>query len=122
MGRNSCSACTMINAGVKTRKALTHTCGRPKRSIPKKFSIPKVDESNLFNLVIQRGNIVQTDNAIKVYLAAQEFEGVKIPRGFEVWAPNKDAFITKEYSAFPQIVLRGWKVNEILRTLVIRNL
>jgi|GEM_PF-7027514 len=35
MSRNSCSACTMIRSGVKTRIPLVHSCGLERGEIPK---------------------------------------------------------------------------------------
>ena len=62
--RNSCTACTFIRNGVKTRKAIPHTCGQSDEQIMK---------------IIKEGKNLKIDNPVKVtcYKCECVFEYVK---------------------------------------------
>lgn len=117
---NSCYACTMIAAGVKFRKAPTHTCNKFK---PKTFKLPKLDPEELFLIKIQRGQIVETKGAMRVRCCKQELEGVIIPNGFEIWIPGgTTSSIKKSFSSSPEVLIPGWKLNGILKLIVMEGL
>lgn len=117
---NSCSACTMIAAGVKFRKAPTHTCDKLK---PKAFRLPKLNPTEQYAVKIQRGQIVETKGAMRVRCCKQEIEGVQIPNGFEIWIPGANtACISRSFSLTPQILIPGWKLNGILKMIVMEGL
>lgn len=117
MKRNSCSACTMIAAGVKFRKAPEHTCDRLK---PKTVKFPKLNHNDLYSIRIQRGGYEVTPKAIKVKCAKQEIEGVEIPRGFEIYIAG--GFIHHEFEASPVAEIYGWQLEQILKMLVMEGL
>lgn len=49
MGRNFCQACSFAKFGVKTRKAIPHTCSKPvERPMVKHQYIPTQEEVDLY--------------------------------------------------------------------------
>lgn len=88
-----------------------------------KIKIPKVDPDKSFRLYIQRGQIVETKKAMRVRLKKQVVEDVLIPEGFEVWIPEGIVeCIVNPFSSTPKVAIPGWKLNQVLRTLVIDKL
>lgn len=91
-------------------------------SVAKKFHLPKVDPQGLFAFKIHRTGIIETRKAFKVILNKQIFEGVVIPNGIEIWIPNNAGYIDKQFSSEPEVQIRGWKVNEFIKMLVMEGL
>lgn len=118
--RNSCSACTMIAAGVKFRKDPRHTCDELRRIT---FKLPKLDHDKWVEVVIQRGGYVDTGKATHVRCQPQEIEGVAIPQGFEIWVPFGSILGPhRSHSTRPGVYIKGWKINEVLKTIVMEGL
>ena len=85
--------------------------------------IPKVNPDHLIDIIIQRGGMIETRNALLVRCIKQDIEGLTIPNGYEIWLPNQSAAtINNGFSSRPIAHVPGWKVNEILRTLFIDKL
>lgn len=115
-----CHACIMLAQGVKFRKAPKHTC---EKGQPQKIRIPKVDPTKVYDIVIQRGQIVETEKAMRVRLQKQVIAGLTIPEGFEAWLPGEGvSLINGQSSSRPIVTIKGWKVNEILRTVYLDKL
>jgi hypothetical protein len=120
MRNNSCSACTMIKAGVKFRKAPIHTCDKLS---PKTVRFPKIAEGKHVVLRIQKTGIVETRNALKVRCQKQVIEGVTIPNGYEIWIPQGCVdMVRNPFSNIPTVGVDAWKINEVLRFLVMEEL
>ena len=120
-----CTACRMLEQGVKFRIAPKHTCGKNPKEIPfkKSIKIPRVDPDKVYDLKIQRTGIVERPKALMIRCVKQEIEGVTIPRGYEVWLPNEGInSVLKGFSSEPIVHVWGWKLNEILRTLYMEGL
>lgn len=111
----------MLAAGVKFRKAPNHTCGKYGKLHT--IKMPKVNPTDWFEVTIQRGGVYQGDKLTRVKLQAQEIKGIKIPQGFELLVPYQACLlITSEFSSRPKLSVKGWKINEVLRTLYIDQL
>jgi DNA replicative helicase MCM subunit Mcm2 (Cdc46/Mcm family) len=117
--KNICRACTMIAAGVKFRKSPTHTCNLGN---PKSIRFPKVDPEKHFRINVQRTGIEQSPNAIRVRCIKQEIKGIIIPNGFEIWMPGSILSVMNQYSRNTYVLLPGWKLNEVLKFLVMEGL
>ena len=88
-----------------------------------KINIPKVDPKKVYKLIIQRGGLVESKNALRVRLQRQTVAGLLIPEGFEMWAPGQAlSSINGQSSHSPTVMVEGWKVNEVLRTIFIDEL
>lgn len=49
MRKQNCQACTFAAHGVKTRKAISHTCGEPVKPEPVKYEyIPTQEELDIY--------------------------------------------------------------------------
>lgn len=107
----------MIAAGVKFRKSPTHTCDL---ATPKIVKFPKVDPNELFDVLIQKGGIIDTGKAYRLRCRAQIIEGIKIPNGHEFWTPT--CVITKQFAANPVAHIKGHIINDMLRFLVMEGL
>lgn len=119
--RDYCRACTMIKAGVKFRIAPKHTCGKYGKLHTMKM--PKVDPNDWIELIIQRGGIYEGDKLTRVKLQSQEIQGMKIPQGFELLVPASGCLgVSNGNSSRPHLYVKGWKINEVLRTLYIDKL
>ena len=88
----------------------------------KAIRIPRVDENRSFRFVIQKKGYEETKGATKVRFIKQDFMGLTIPNGLEMWVPNTAILILSPFSSEPIAAIQGWKVNEILRTLYIDKL
>lgn len=87
----------------------------------KSIKIPKVNPDELHEVQIFRtGNILTKNGATLIRCKKQVIEGVTIPSGFEFW--NREGYIDKEFSANPVFYVRGHKLNEILRFIVMEGL
>lgn len=116
---NNCRACTMLKAGVKFRKSPTHTCDLEK---PKLVKFPKVDPEKHFKIRIQKTRIEQSPNAIRIRCTKQIIEGIIIPNGFEIWMPGSIESVQNRYSNIPFVHVPGWKLNDILKFIVMEGL
>lgn len=87
----------------------------------KSIKIPKVNPTDLIEIQIYKTGIIETKNgATLIRCKKQVIEGVTIPRGFEFW--NREGYIDREFTANPVFLVRGEKLNEILRFLVMEGL
>lgn len=112
----------MLANGVKFRRAPKHTCG--KYGTLHTMKMPKVNDPNeWYNVIVQRGGIYEGDKLTRVKLQAQEIQGIKIPKGFELLVPSKACLgVGNTHSTRPNLYVKGWKINEVLRTLYIDQL
>jgi len=109
----------MLAAGVKFRKAPPHTCDQHNH----KIRIPKFNDNDLIDVYIQRTGMIETKGALLVRCVKQEIEGITIPRGYEIWIPGGCLLsVQRQYSSSPFVHVSGWKMNQILRTMVIDKL
>jgi hypothetical protein len=90
----------------------------------KTIKFPKFKDEALVDVVIQRGGFTYTDTAAHVRCQKQTIEGVEIPEGFDFWYPAQGGQyeVFREYSSRPFVHVPGWKMNELLRSLIIRKL
>ncbi len=87
----------------------------------KSFKIPRLKPDDLFEVEIYRTGVIETRNgATLIKCKKQVIEGVTIPRGFEFW--NSEGYIHNEFSANPTFMCRGWKLNEVLKHIVMEGL
>lgn len=116
----------MLARGVKFRKAPSHTCGLTPVSLKKTIKFPKwipTEKSTAYKLIIQRGRIVETKNALRVRAQKQVVAGITIPNGFEIWVPNAQIeSIIGDSSSVPYVFLDEWKINEVLKTIFMEGL
>lgn len=116
----TCPACQFYARGGKSRIAMKHTCGKEPRL--NTFKLPKFELQQWVEFVIQRTEIQQGEKVTSVKLQAQEIEGIKIPQGFYLVIPSSQCLLTEEFSSRPKLNVRGWKANEVLKTIVMEGL
>lgn len=117
----TCPACNFYARGGKSRIAMKHTCGKEPQV--KSFKLPKVKPDGLFEVVVQRTGMIETKNALIVHCQKQVIEGVTIPQGFEICLPNQnEGCIKNSYSSRPIALVDGWKLNQILKLIVMEGL
>ena len=96
---------------------------RPAISPMKKVKFPKIAEGKHVVLRIQKTGIVETRNALKVRCQKQVIEGVTIPNGYEIWIPQGCVdMVRNPFSNIPTVGVDAWKINEVLRFLVMEEL
>jgi hypothetical protein len=89
----------------------------------KKVKFPKIAEGKHVVLRIQKTGIVETRNALKVRCQKQVIEGVTIPNGYEIWIPQGCVdMVRNPFSNIPTVGVDAWKINEVLRFLVMEEL
>ena len=87
------------------------------------IKIPKVT-AEFTEVEINRTGIITTKNGgQRITLKKQVIEGVEIPHGFEVWGNFNHFYVnTLSTQKFMKVSIAKEKMNEILKTLFIRNL
>lgn len=108
------------NGGPKKCRITCDDCRKIQH--PKKIRIPKLNPEHLYDVKIQRGGVIETKNAVMVRCIKQEIEGVTIPNGFEIWIPGNINSIYRGFSSVPLVHVPGWKLNSILKMLVLNSI
>lgn len=84
---------------------------------------PKLDDNCLVSVEINRSGVTQTPRALKVCLKGQCIEGVEIPQGTQVWIPGLSIdSINSSFSMSPKVRIPGWKMNELLKGIILKKL
>lgn len=88
------------------------------REPSKPIKIPTVNKDEFITLLHQGHRFIKLRDSAKVRLKKQAVAGVTIPEGFETYIP----LWSYQGETNRVIKVKGWKVNEILRTLYLQGL
>jgi len=90
----------------------------------KTIKFPKLDPKGYTNLYVQKSQkIPETYKAACFRLKKQVVEGIEIPEGTDVWFPNMcSSSVHAPNSPSPYINAPNWKLNEVLKSLVLKSI
>jgi len=87
----------------------------------KTFKIPKFNPDSFQAFKVLRGGIFDNGKATKLTLARQTVAGVNVPK-IEIWLPNDSFFFDMHFSTNPEVNIKGWKVNDLMKFFVMEGL
>jgi len=86
-----------------------------------KIKIPKFEKNEDVKVYVRKWSQKKVGNALMIYCLRQTIKGIDIPSGFKIYIPwNSFGGIFERSSNY--LYIKGWKMNEVIRTLVIQKL
>jgi phosphosulfolactate synthase (CoM biosynthesis protein A) len=87
----------------------------------KSFKIPRFNPDSHVVFKILKSGIYDNGKATRITLQKQIIEGVKIPK-IEIWLPNDSYFLDRYFSSQPEVNIKGWKANQLIKFFVMEGL
>lgn len=88
----------------------------------KTFKVPRVNPNDIIEVEIYRGGIDNRNKYQTEYkLKKQVINGITIPAKTLIQVPG-GPYTSMEFSSNVKAMIPGWKINQLLRTLVIDSL
>jgi hypothetical protein len=88
----------------------------------KKINIPTVNPDSWYDVKIMASKCNPLDKSMKVHCKAQTWEGLRVFSKFEFYVPNGSWELPMSPNIHSIIKIKGWKINEMLRTLYLNDL